>query len=215
MAYLRRKADAQLERWHEDVNRLPLLIKGARQVGKTETVRRFAWRHYDSLVEINFVEAPKFKKIVADGYGTNEVVSAISRIDSSMSFKDGRRTLIFFDEIQEFPDIATSLKFFAEDGRYDVICSGSLLGIHYKRISSISVGYKMDMRGLDFEEFLWARGYGDDLREELLSAMRSRTPLKEVTLVAAKGLFLDYCTLGGMPYVVRNYIDRKSFEGSL
>lgn len=217
MGYLRRKADAQLEMWHEDANRLPLLIKGARQVGKTETVRRFAKRHYDNLVEINFAEEPKFKMIVADGYGADDIVSGISRIDSSMSFRDGRRTLIFFDEIQEFPDIATSLKFFAQDGRFDVICSGSILGIHYKHISSISVGYKMDMdmSGLDFEEFLWARGYGDDLREELLSAMRSRTPLREVTLSTVKGLFLDFCTLGGMPYVVRNYIERKSFEGSL
>ena len=217
MEYLRRKADEELERWHENPNRLPLLIKGARQVGKTETVRRFARRHYDSLVEINFVEAPKFKKIVSDGYGANEIVSAITRIDSMKSFKDNRRTLLFFDEIQEFPDIATSLKFFAQDGRYDVICSGSLLGIHYKHISSISVGYKtdMDMRGLDFEEFLWARGYGDDLRDELLCAMQSRTPIKTSTHDAVKGLFLDFCTLGGMPYIVRNYIERKSFEGSL
>lgn len=216
MAYLKRKLDAFLDRWHEDANRLPILLKGARQVGKTESVREFASRHYDNIVEINFVEEPKYRHIVDDGYKAQDVISAISRIDSSKSFLDNRRTLIFFDEIQDFPDIATSLKFFAKDGRFDIICSGSLLGVHYKRISSVSVGYKVDieMRSMDFEEFLWARGYGDGLTEELLSAMKGRVPLRNTTLFAVKGLFLDYCTLGGMPYVVRDYIARKSFEGS-
>ena len=134
---------------------------------------------------------------MADGYGAQSIIGAISRIDPSKRFPEGRRTLVFFDEIQEFPDIATSLKFFAQDGRYDVICSGSLLGVHYKHISSVSVGYKVDydMNGMDFEEFLTARGYGEDMTEELLQAMRERKPLRESTLAAGKGLFLDYCTL--------------------
>lgn len=217
MLYLERKIDKAFERWFGDPNRLPIVLKGARQTGKTEAVRHFASRRYESVVEINFVEEPKFKKILADGYGAQSIVAAISRIDSRKRFLDGRRTLIFFDEIQEFPDIATSLKFFAQDGRYDVICSGSLLGVHYKRISSVSVGYKTDydLFGLDFEEFLAARGYGADLVEEIFASMRERKPLRESTLFAAKGLFLDYCTTGGMPCVVRDYIERKSFEGSL
>ena len=217
MRYLKRKIDSYFQKWFADPNRLPIVLKGARQVGKTEAVRQFAAGRYESFVEINFAEEPKYCTIVADGYGAQSIIGAISRIDPSKRFPDGRRTLVFFDEIQEFPDIATSLKFFAQDGRYDVICSGSLLGVHYKHISSVSVGYKVDydMNGMDFEEFLTARGYGEDMTEELLQAMRERKPLRESTLAAGKGLFLDYCTLGGLPYVVRNYVERKSFEGSL
>lgn len=215
--HLKRKIDRFLNQWYSDPKRLPLLVKGARQIGKTESVRYFARAHYESFVEINFVEQPKFKQITLDGYGAQEIVSAISRLNPGFRFPMGKRTLIFFDEIQEFPDIATSLKFFAQNGEYDVICSGSLLGVHYRKISSVSVGFKVDkdMFSLDFEEFLWARGYGDDLVEEILSSMRERTPLKAVTHFALRGLFLDYCTLGGMPFVVRNYIERHSFEGSL
>lgn len=214
--YLKRKIDRFFEDWYSNPSRLPLLVKGARQIGKTEAVRRFAGLHYDSLVEINFAEHPKFKQITVDGYSALEVVAAISRINPDFRFPKGRRTLIFFDEIQEFPDIATALKFFAQNGEFDVICSGSLLGVHYRKISSVSVGYKMDkdMFSLDFEEFLWARGYGDDLVEEVLSCMRRREPLKAATHFAMRGLFLDYCALGGMPFVVRNYIEKHSFEGS-
>ena len=217
MDYLRRKMDKLLDDWHANGERLPILLKGARQIGKTETIRQFARRHYESFVEINFVEEPKYKHIVEDGYSAQSVVSAISRIDSGKRFIPERKTLIFFDEVQDFPDIATSLKYFAQDGRYDVICSGSLLGVNYRKITSNSVGFKMDygMCSMDFEEFLWARGYGDDLVEELLSSMRSHEKLKEATLFALKGLFLDYCTLGGMPYVIRQYVEKRSFEGSL
>jgi len=215
--YIKRKIDDFFVDWYADPARLPLLVKGARQIGKTEAIRHFASKHYDSLVEINFVEQPKYKQITADGYGAQTVVSAISRLNPDFRFPKGKRTLIFFDEIQEFPDVATSLKFFAQDGQYDIICSGSLLGVHYRKISSVSVGFKVDkdMFSLDFEEFLWARGYGDDLVDEVLACMRSQTPLKSATHFALRGLFLDYCTLGGMPYVVRNYIERRSFEGSL
>ena len=159
MNYLKRKIDAVLDDWHDDEDRLPIILKGARQVGKTETVRQFARRHYDSFVEINFVEEPNYKRIVDDGYAAQSIVSAISRIDSGKRFLPDKKTLIFFDEVQDFPDIATSLKFFAQDGRFDVICSGSLLGVHYKKITSNSVGFKMDldMRSLDFKEFLWTR----------------------------------------------------------
>ena len=142
--YIKRKIDTYLDSWYANPHRLPLLLKGARQIGKTESVRRFASSHYDSVVEINFIERPQFKHITADGYGSQEIVSAISRIDPTLKFPKGKRTLVFFDEIQAFPDIATSLKFFAQDGQYDVICSGSLLGVKYREITSVSVGFKED-----------------------------------------------------------------------
>ena len=212
--YLKRKIDQLLEEWHGG-RRLPLILKGPRQVGKTESVRHFAANRYASIVEINFVEEPKYKKILDDGYGAQDVVNAISRINSNWRYPPNG-TLLFFDEIQKFPDIATTLKFFAQDGRFDVICSGSLLGINYGEIESNSVGYKTDagMLSLDFEEFLWAKGYGDDLTGEMLDAMCAMQPLKSVTHDVVRGLFLDYCTLGGMPDVVRAHIESNgSFSG--
>lgn len=133
MRYLKRKIDFYLEKWKKDSHRKPLVVKGPRQIGKTESVRRFAAEHYTNVVEINFVEEPKYKQIIVDGYKTADLIRNISRIDPTKRFVDGD-TLLFFDELQEFPEIATALKFFEQDGRYDVICSGSLLGIHYGRI---------------------------------------------------------------------------------
>ena len=161
--YLKRKLDDELVRWKSREDRLPLLLKGARQVGKTECVRHFADGRYASFIEINFVERPEFKEIVRDGFSVESIVRNMSMIDPKIVFV-ADATLIFFDEIQEFPEIATAFKFFAQDGRYDVIASGSLLGVHFRRIKSYSVGYQesIRMRSLDFEEFLWASGYREE-----------------------------------------------------
>ena len=214
--YLKRKIDAYLENWKSDPNRKPLIIRGARQIGKTESILHFAKQHYDSIIEINFVSDPKYKMIVADGYDTSDIIKNISRIDPSKKFIPGK-TLIFFDEITEFPDIATSLKFFKLDGQYDVICSGSMLGINYKKIEHNSVGHKTDytMYSLDFEEFLWAKGYSDDVIDDMLAHMRSLTPFNELEMNIYHALFLDFCILGGMPAVVCDYILKGTFEGSL
>ncbi len=216
MIYLRRKIDEYLMNWKAAMGHKPLIVKGPRQVGKTESIRRFGEENYESVVYINFVEEPKYKNITEDGYGANNIVKNISRIDPSRKFTEGK-TLIFFDELQEFPEIATSLKFFQIDGRFDVICSGSLLGISYKRIESNSVGYKSDyeMFSLDFEEFLWAKGYENDFVEELLLYMKELRPLSDVMMKTGYELFLDYCILGGMPAVVREYIMHGTFEGTL
>lgn len=213
MSYLKRKIDIYLDNWFHDVDKKPLIIKGARQIGKTESIRRFANAYYDNVVEINFVESPFFKTILSDGYNPNEIIRNITRINPDIEFIDGK-TLIFFDEIQSFPDIVTSLKFFSVDGRYDVICSGSLLGINYKQIESISVGYKSDyeMYSLDFEEFLWANGYDDSLNKELLNNMIEQSPISVVTFEKLNKLFIDYVILGGMPEVVSKYIDSSSFS---
>ncbi len=216
MLYLQRKADVFLEKWRREENKKPLIIKGPRQVGKTESVRRFGEKYYESLIEINFVEEPKYKLIIEDGFKAEDIIKNISRIDPSKKFVEGK-TLIFFDELQEFPEIATALKFFHVDGRFDVVCSGSMLGIQYKRIESNSVGYKTDyqMYSLDFEEFLWAKGYDGAFVDELLEHMQELRPFGELTKNICEGAFLDYCILGGMPAVVREYIQKKTFEGSL
>ena len=126
MSYLIRKTDTFLRNWKKNPDRYPLIIKGARQVGKTETIRKFAKENYKNLVEINFITEPAYKTIIDEGFSADNILKLISRIDPSKHFDTGE-TLLFFDEIQDFPEIATSLKFFKENGKYDVICSGSLL----------------------------------------------------------------------------------------
>lgn len=216
MIYLKRKLDVFLKEWKQNPDRKPLIVKGPRQVGKTESIRKFGAENYAQLIEINFVEEPKYKMITADGYKTDELIKNISRMDPSKQFIEGK-TLIFFDELQEFPEIATALKFFCQDGRFDVICSGSMLGIHYTRIESNSVGYKVDyeMHSLDFEEFLWGKGYSDSAVEELLGHMKNLIPFNSVEMSVYGSLFLDFCILGGMPAVVREYVEKGTFEGSL
>ena len=216
MLYLKRKIDAFLSEWKANPDKKPLIVKGPRQVGKTESIQRFAAENYTSVITINFVEEPKYKMITADGYKAADIIKNISRIDPSKRFIEGE-TLIFFDELQEFPDIATALKFFKIDGRFDVICSGSMLGINYRKIESNSVGYKTDyeMFSLDFEEFLWAGGYDDAFIDDMLTHMHTLTPFNELEMSVCGELFLNYCILGGMPAVVREFIEKGTFEGSL
>lgn len=214
--YLKRKIDAYLFDWKANPERKPLIIKGARQVGKTKSIETFAENNYENIVKINFASDPVYKQIVENGYSAEAVIKNISRINPKAKFIVGK-TLIFFDEIQEFPDIATSLKFFSLDGKYDVICSGSLLGIHYKEISSISVGYKteIEMRSLDFEEFLWALGYDDSVKNDIFTHMQSFTPFSSAVLKIYNDLFLDYCIVGGMPDVVKDFVTKSTFENTL
>ena len=214
--YLARKIDNVLNTWKNTENRLPIVIKGPRQIGKTESIRRFAEKNYESLVEINFVEEPRYRTICADGYRAQDIIKNISLIDPTKRFLPGK-TLIFFDEIQSFPNIATTLKFFKEDGRFDVICSGSLLGISYKEIESVSVGSKMDvmMHSMDFEEFLWAKGYDQSIIDSIYEHVEKQIPFSEMEMDVFHRLFLDFCILGGMPAVVRSYIQTNTFEGTL
>lgn len=216
MTYLKRKVDNYLLNWKTDPNKKPLIIKGSRQVGKTESITRFGHLNYKSIIYINFVEEPNYKMITTDGYKAQDIIKNISRIDPSKQFIEND-TLIIFDELQDFPDIATSLKFFKIDGRFDVICSGSLLGINYQSIESNSVGYKTDyeMFSLDFEEFLWAKGYDESTIQEMLEHMIQLKSFNEIEMSIYSSLFSDFCILGGMPAVVREYIEKGTFEGSI
>lgn len=214
--YLTRKIDLFLQTWKEDEARKPLIVRGCRQVGKTESINHFAHQNYESVIEINFVRDEKYKGIIADGYEATSIIKNISLIDPAKQFIPGK-TLIFFDEITDFPEIATALKFFALDGRFDVICSGSMLGINYRKIESNSVGYKTDyqMNSMDFEEFLWAKGYCDETIGDMLRNMQAGAPFNDLEMNVFHGLFLDFCVLGGMPAVVAEYIRKGTFEGSL
>lgn len=213
---LRRKIDDYLLRWKREEGHKPLIIKGARQIGKTSSIENFAREHYESFVEINFVEQPKYKAVFDDGFEVSAIIKNISLLNPDFRFIEGG-TLIFFDELQACPNCATSLKFFDLDGRYDVICSGSLMVISYERIESNSVGHKEDyeMHSLDFEEFLWAKGYGEDFVAELFRHMLDLEPFSELEMDVMFGLFRDYATLGGMPAVVASYIASGNFSGTL
>lgn len=214
--YLARKIDAVFDAWKQRSDRKPIILKGARQVGKTEAVRAFASRHYQSFIEINFALQPQFKQIIEDGYEAQNIVKRISMLDPAAKFIE-HKTLIFFDEVQEFPDVVTSFKSFKTDGRFDVVSSGSMLGVNYKRISSIPVGFKedLDMDSMDFEEFLWAAGYKAEFVENVLERLLALSGLDDGFLAQMDALFMDYCSLGGMPEIVSGYFHRGTFEGVL
>lgn len=183
MELLKRKIDKYLIEWKNNPNRMPLIVKGARQIGKTESIRNFAQNNYKSIIEINFVLQKQFKNIFDDGFEVDTIIKNISLINPNLEFIPGN-TLIFFDELQDCINCATSLKSFNQDGRYDVICSGSLMGINYNEIESNSVGNKEDyeMHSMDFEEFLWAKGYKEEQIENLYEHMKTLKPFSDTEL---------------------------------
>lgn len=213
---LKRKIDKYLTDWKNKPDRKPLIIKGARQIGKTRSVEWFAGQNYASVIEINFIEQKKYREIFNDGFEVDAILKNISLLNPELKFIPGN-TIFFFDELQACPNCATSLKFFKLDGRFDVICSGSLMGISYREIESNSVGYKEDyeMHSMDFEEFLWAMGYNDEFTADLLSHMLDVRPLSELQMDTLMSLFRDYVIIGGMPEVVSTYVRNKNFSGTL
>lgn len=210
--YLKRKVDNFLNEWKKDPEHLPLIIKGARQIGKTESIMTFS-AAYKNVVYINFALDTNYKKIINDGYDVENVIKNISKIDSKWTIVP-YETLIIFDEIQECPDVTTTLKSFAIDKRYDVICSGSLLGVNYNKIHSISLGYKTEyeMYSMDFEEFLWATGNDNNLIEEMFDHMNSLIPFSDIEMDKYMDLFFDYIITGGMPNVIKKYVTNKNFQ---
>lgn len=214
--YLKRKIDAFLIEWKQDEYRKPLIIKGARQIGKTHSVKKFAEENYKNIIEINFALQPEYMDIFEDGFTVDTILKNISFKNPECKFVPGE-TLIFFDEIQANPSCATSLKSFALDKRFDVICSGSLMGLYYKEIESNSVGYKSDfeMHSLDFEEFLWAKGYNDNQIVELLEHMIELRPLSDTYMTVMTEAFHEYMILGGMPAVVARFMENKNYSGIL
>ncbi len=216
MGRLRRKIDDFLIEWKQSKDKLPLIIKGARQIGKTDSIENFAKNNYKYFVEINFALQPEYKTIFDNGFDVDVIISNISMINPNFIFKP-KETLIFFDELQDCINCATSLKAFNIDNRFDVICSGSMMGINYNEIESNSVGNKQDytMYSMDFEEFLWAKGYKETQIEELYICMKECRPLTNTQFDVMMKNFKDYMVLGGMPAIVSKYIKNKNFSGIL
>ena len=216
MERLKRKIDNYLIEWKKSTNKLPLIVKGARQIGKTNAIRNFGQNNYKTFIEINFALQPQFKTIFEEGFEVDNIIKNITlkMPDIELNAHD---TLIFFDEMQECVSTATSLKAFKEDGRYDVICSGSLMGINYKEIESNSVGNKEDytMRSLNFEEFLWAKGYSNEQIEDLYNHMIEIKPLGNMQYNVMMSSFKEYMIVGGMPAIVSRFAQNKNFSGIL
>lgn len=213
---IERKIDTFLKEWKEDVNKKPLIVKGARQIGKTFSIMQFATSSYKYVVNINFALQEKFKTIFNDGFDVDAIINNITLLDPYIKIEAGN-TLIFFDELQACSNCATSLKPFAIDGRYDIICSGSLMGINYHEIESNSVGYKTDyeMHSLDFEEFLWAKGYSKGQVESIYNHLKDGIAFTSTELEVWFTCFKEYIIVGGMPEIVQKFISQKNYSGIL
>lgn len=216
MALLKRKIDMYLANWKSNPDRLPLIVKGARQIGKTSSIENFALNNYKSMVGINFALQKQYKSVFDDGFDVDAILKNISLINPDFVFIPGE-TLIFFDELQACPNCATSLKSFKIDGRFDVICSGSLMGISYREIESNSVGYKEDyeMYSMDFEEFLWAKGYKQEQIDAMYEKMLNISPLSNTEFDVMLENFREYMVLGGMPAIVKSFVENKNYSGTL
>ena len=216
MGRLARKIDNDLIKWKENKNRLPLIVKGARQIGKTDAIVNFAKNNYKHYIEINFILQKQYQSIFDDGYDVDTIIKNITLINPSLEIEP-YETLIFFDELQACINAATSLKSFKIDGRFDVICSGSLMGINYNQIESNSVGYKEDyiMHSMDFEEYLWAKGYKSNQIEDMYTHMKELKPFSELELSVMFENFKEYMIVGGMPAIVNTFIENKNYSGIL
>ncbi len=208
---LKRKIEQQLLEWKNSVYKTPLVIKGCRQCGKTSSVRDFARKHYKHVVYINFQERQDFVDAFADSLEVDRITVLLSSmLGDEAVFKAGK-TVLILDEIQDCPQARTALKFFHLDGRYDVIATGSLLGVKGYSVNprSIPVGFEtvLEMHPLDFEEFLWANGVKEEAIAMLADCMEAATPVPGALHNLLNKHLLTYAAVGGMPKVVQAFID--------
>ena len=209
---LKRKITKQLWDWKSAKKKKCLLVLGARQVGKTYAVQNFGKSAYKEMLTINFKERETDRSIFEGDLSVDSMLTALRFRYPNMKFIPGQ-TLIFLDEIQECPEAITSLKFWTI-GRFDLIASGSLLGIDYKRSSSYPVGYVEYLRmfGLDFEEFLWAKGVEEDLISKLYDLFCEQIPVSDAIHSAMMSYLREYLALGGMPEVLSIYLEQRDYR---
>ena len=209
---LKRKIESVLFDWKEHKNKKCLIVKGARQIGKTFSIRSFGAVNYDEVLEINFKETPSAAEVFAGDLDVETMLMGLRFRYPDKMLKPGK-SLIFLDEIQECEEAITSLKFWALDDRYDVIASESLLGIDYKRASSYPVGYvdHIQMYALDFEEFLWSMQVTADMTDSLRSMLDVRKTVPEAVHTQMMNYFRTYLAIGGMPEAVDKYASSRDF----
>ena len=210
---LKRKIEQRLQEWKRSSNRKPLLIKGCRQCGKTYSVLDFAKKNYKHVVYLNFFENPDYCSVFEGSLEIDNITMLLSALLGSEAVFEPGNTILVLDEVQECPDARTALKFFHLDGRYDVIGTGSLLGVrgYGKEPKSIPVGYEttIDMSPLDFEEFLWANGISEVVIDSLRKNIRGVTSVPAALHKKMRQLLLQYTVVGGMPDVVQTFVDTK------
>ena len=211
---LKRKIEKTLLNWLNTENRNPLILKGCRQCGKTFSVLQFAQQHYKHVVYLNFFENPDYRTIFEGSLKVDDVVLMMSAFVGANVRFIPHETVIVLDEIQECPRARAALKFFKLDGRFDVLATGSLLGISGYRSEdySVPVGYEtiIDMFPLDFEEFLWANGIEDSLIALLKQCLEEERPVPEALHQRMRDLLLQYVVVGGMPHIVDQFIKEKN-----
>ena len=209
---LNRKVLRAIDEWHLSGHHKALLLTGARQVGKTTTVREFAKTHFRHFVEVNFVKQPMAQQAFEGNLDTRTIVTNLSAMGFG-PFVEGE-TLVFLDEIQECPKARTAIKFLVEEQRYAYIESGSLLGINYKPVPSYPVGYEEEipMFPFDFEEFLWAVGVADTVIQVLRDSYQAETAVPEFIHQQISQYYRQYLAVGGMPEAVQTFVSHPDFR---
>ena len=208
---IKRKIDRYLEEYYASTKKA-LLITGARQTGKTYSIRHFGQSHFESTVEINFVEMSDAVPVISTAKNSRDLLLRISSLTTQPLIKG--KTLIFFDEVQECPEIVTAIKFLVDEGNYRYIMSGSLLGVELKDLRSEPVGYMdvKEMFPLDMEEFFTAVGLSQMVMDELRDAWENKRPVDEFVHAKLMELFRLYLIVGGMPAAVQKYLDSNNLQ---
>ena len=213
---LKRKIEERLLEWKHTPGRKPLIVKGCRQCGKTYSVLDFAKKNYKHVVYLNFFENPDYASVFAGSLDIDNIVMLLSALLGKNAVFEAGETVLILDEIQDCPEARTALKFFRIDGRYDVIGTGSLLGVkgYGKEPKSVPVGSEtvVDMYPLDFEEFLWANDISEAVIAMLQNALDSETPVPEALHNRMRQLLLQYVVVGGMPDVVQTFVDSRQMD---
>ncbi|MCM1189584.1 MAG: ATP-binding protein [bacterium] len=213
---LKRKIEQRFVEWKNTQNRKPLIVKGCRQCGKTFSALDFAKRNYKNVVYLNFFENPNYASVFSGSLEVDNIVMLLSALLGSQAVFEPGQTVLILDEIQDCPDARTALKFFHKDGRYDVIGTGSLLGVkgYGKEPKSIPVGSEtvVDMYPLDFEEFLWANNIGEPVIDVLKKNLKTESPVPDALHSLMRQLLLQYTVVGGMPDAVQTFVDTKRMD---
>ena len=207
---INRKIDKEFECFHVQGRKEALLIDGARQVGKTFSIREYGKRHFEHTIEINFLKDRDAKWLFDNVHDEKDVLTRLS------AYRKGEmipgKTLIFFDEVQECPEVVTYVKFLVDEGSYRYVLSGSLLGVELKDLRSAPVGYlrEITMYPLDFEEFISALGMNDEVRSHLKGSWEKVLPVDPFIHDRLKSLLQLYLVVGGMPAAVQTYLDTEN-----
>lgn len=208
---LKRKIDSYLDEFYKRTNKA-LLVTGARQTGKSFSIRQFGKNHFDHFVEINFIEQPDATEVLKEARNSQDIIVRLSLLTNTDLIPG--KTLIFFDEVQECPEIVTAIKFLVDEGSYRYILSGSLLGVELKDLRSEPVGYMdvKDMYPLDLEEFFQAMGVSEQVMERLQTAYEQKLPVDDFVHKKIMELFRLYLIVGGMPAAVQKYLDTNNLK---